>query len=144
MLWGSISDEALLMPGLSVGLSALVGQVNGVNLELRGTVGAHVILLPFETFDPNGGGGLPIPISGNLDLLLSTGKRASNWYFGPSMGTLSGAVWMFGGVLGGRSTFGSSNWGYYGEAKLRAAVLSGDSNVFFAPPSLNFGLTYRY
>ncbi|WP_412028586.1 hypothetical protein [Deinococcus yunweiensis] len=146
-VWGGVGTELFIVPGVRLGLSAPVGQVSGLNMAVRGTAGVLVLPLPGDSVDSNGnlsGGVFPLPlVTGDLDLLLSRDRSGVGFYGGPSVGTVAGAAWLFGGVAGYTNTFGSSNWGYYVEAKVRGAILPAADGAGISP-GVHLGLTYRF
>ncbi|MFC6659961.1 hypothetical protein [Deinococcus multiflagellatus] len=82
-VWGGAGTEAYIAPGLTLGLSAPVGQIAGLNAELRGSASVYLLPLP----DVTG------PLSTiNADLLFSGNSGNVNLYGGPSVGYAVGAV----------------------------------------------------
>ncbi|MVN86082.1 hypothetical protein GO986_04820 [Deinococcus sp. HMF7620] len=134
-LWGSVGTEAYIAPGVSLGLSAPLGQIGSFQTTLRGTAGLYI--LPIA--DLNG----PLPLV-NADVLFSGTAGQVNVYGGPSLGTLAGAVW-FAGVTGGvRGQFGESNLGWFSEARVRAGFVPGSGTPLLPLVGGGFGLTYRF
>lgn len=144
-VWGGVGTELFIVPGVRLGLSAPVGQVSGLNMAVRGTTGVLVVPLVGDPAPGTQSGGvLPFPlVTGDLDLLLSRDRSGVGFYGGPSVGTVAGAAWLFGGVAGYTNTFGSSNWGYYLEAKVRGAILPAADGAGISP-GVHLGLTYRF
>ncbi|WP_189071521.1 hypothetical protein [Deinococcus sedimenti] len=131
-VWGGVGTEVYLLPTLSLGLSADVAQLPSGTLSVRGTASATLIPLP----DVTG----PIPVVG-ADLLFRGNRAGLNVYGGPSVGTILGAAWLLGGVVGVQGPLGQGNWGYFGEVKARYLVVPGQG-VF--APGVNLGVTYRF
>lgn len=145
MAWGGLSSEVFILPGAMLGVSAPVGQTNNLDVLLRLSGSVTVLPLGGDSVDANGNMGgaaflLPLP-GANLDLLLSSNKPGLKWYAGPSVGTLMGAAWLFGGVAGVQNEFREGNWGYFVEGKVRALTLG---SGWLVSPGLNLGLTYRF
>lgn len=136
MLWGAVSSEFFILPGLFVGLSGPVGTTGNMNLVLRGSL--EVTGNPGETFD-----GTPVLpfVFGNADLLVTSSRPGLKWYAGPSVGTLMGGVFLVGAVGGVRNEFGNSALGWFAEGKLRAAFVS---STVLPSPGARLGLTYRF
>lgn len=144
-VWGGLSSELVVLPGVNVGVSAPVGS----NLTLRGTVGATLLVFVGDGVDENGAltgaaAGLPLPTVG-ADLLFGRTSPGTRVYGGPSLavafGLDSNPVFAVGGVAGIRGDFGGGPWGYYAEAKLRALLVPGAA---LPSPGLNIGVTYRF
>ncbi|MBZ9714579.1 hypothetical protein [Deinococcus multiflagellatus] len=133
-VWGGAGTEAYIAPGLTLGLSAPVGQIAGLNAELRGSASVYLLPLP----DVTG------PLSTiNADLLFSGNSGNVNLYGGPSVGYAVGGLWLVGATGGLRGQFGGGNVGWFSEARFRAMF---DTANFIPFPLAGgaFGVTYRF
>ncbi|THF68569.1 hypothetical protein E7T06_15830 [Deinococcus sp. Arct2-2] len=133
-VWGGLTSEFVILPGLSAGLSIPVGQVGGASVSVRGM--ADVTFVPLPDVE------MPfIPFVG-ADLLFSGPAGNVTVYGGPGVGTVLGQLFWVSGTAGIRNTFGDSRWGYFGEFKGR--YLFDTNGIGLLSPGTRLGLTYRF
>lgn len=123
-MWVGGASELLVLPEALLMLSAPVAP----GVELRG--GAEVPL-------GFGSAGLLFTVL-NAELLFSA--PASNFYAGPSVGTIWGEFWAVGGVAGLRSR--GPGAGYFGEVKARMVWQGGQVQLF--SPGLRLGVNFGF
>lgn len=135
-VWGGLGTEAYLVPTATLGLSAGLGSLGGVQIAARGTAG---LALWFDSAAPG-----PLTLLG-ADLLLSGQTGPLNVYGGPGVAFVpGGGVLMVGAVGGVQGRFGSGPWGWFAEGKLRYAFAPGGGSGGLALPGANLGVTYRF
>lgn len=123
-VWVGGASELLFLPGVAVLLSTPVAP----GVELRG--GAEVAM-------GFGAAALTAPLL-NAELLFAA--PASNFYAGPSVGTIWGQAWAVGGVAGLRSQ--GQGVGYFGEVKARMLWLGGQPLLL--SPGLRLGVNFGF
>lgn len=144
-LWGSLTSEMLVFPGLSLAVSYPIAQTPSYKLLGRATAETYFLYGAF-----------------GADLLMT--NASGNFYGGPSAALVVGGNggWMAGGLLGYRHDMNlmDGRLGYFLEAKVRYLVLkdaiSSDlppypgyygntvSDFTFPSPGLKLGLTYKF
>ncbi|UQN05948.1 hypothetical protein [Deinococcus sp. QL22] len=133
-VWGSLTSEIFILPGLSAGLSFPVGQLGRASVSVRGM--ADVIFFPLPDVS------VPIVPLVGADLLFSGPVGNVTVYGGPGIGTVLGDLFWVSGTAGIRNSFGSSRWGYFGEFKGR--YLFDTAGTVLSSPGTRLGLTYRF
>lgn len=123
-VWVGGASELLVLPEAMLMVSGPVAP----GIELRG--GAEVPL----SF---GAAGLLFTVL-NAELLFAA--PASNFYAGPSVGTVWGQAWAVGGVAGLRSQ--GPGVGYFGEVKARMLWLGGQPRLL--SPGLRLGVNFGF